>query len=227
MAAGRQDQKKGGGPATKRQTEQRTTPSSNVPPKSPVIGLFQQSPLESLATTPTHVQPPQDKKQDTFQDDQRKQEANNGAIAKAVHQQTQAPAPPAKEATKPISPPNESPPPAPIPDNTNTGGKPPGKLPQVPPRVQSQGSVNRGPPPAIPPRPQAILQRAGTVQVQSKPPMTRTTITRQQSATSMAPQCTPQPPPKFVIPQRQNSRASLTRQQSNTSMGSPQSPKKH
>lgn len=213
--------------------EHRSSSATHAPPKSPVVGLPHQSPLESLATTPTHVQPPQDKKSELFQAEQRPQDTSEGAIAKTVLQQplAQPQSPPAaipQEPPKPLTPPPiETPPVAPLPASSDPSVKPVGKLPQVPPRIQSQGSINRGPPPAIPPRPQAILQRAGTVQTQSKPTLTRTTLTRQQSATSVAPQFTPQPPPKFVIPQRQNSRASLTRQQSNTSGGSPQSPKKH
>lgn len=238
VAAGRQDQKKGAvTPSAPVPHQSHATKKAAHPPKSPVIGIQQQSPLENIAVTTTHVQPQpqQEKKSETFATmELKKPEGGNGAVAKPVNQQIPvkptsppASAPPvltqdtSAPVPKPTTPPKESPPAAP------PAAKPPGNLPQVPPRVQSQGSINRGPPPAIPPRPQAILQRAGTVQVQSKPPMTRTTLTRQQSATSCAPQFTPQPPPKFVIPQRQNSRTSLTRQQSNTSGGSPQSPKKH
>ncbi|GAB0092198.1 MAP kinase-activating death domain protein [Sergentomyia squamirostris] len=115
--------------------------------------------------------------------------------------------------------------------------KPPSKVPQIPPRVQSQGSVGmRGPPPAIPPRtgqPPPPLMRAGTVQ-QSSTAMSRP-LMRQASATSIPPQCTPQPPPAFVIPQRHNSRAaSIGRQASVSSTGSggsgagsPQTPRRH
>lgn len=240
MAAGRQDQKKPGTTAavqtangTKRKTaseQPRATPSSGGhPPKSPVIGIQQNLPLENVAVTPTHIQPEQETHDEVFQ------KPGNESYIPTVNQQVPVKlasppplSPPAavQEPPKTSSPPKEAPPSVPQPE-TGAFTKPPGKLPQVPPRVQSQGSINRGPPPAIPPRPQAILQRAGTVQTQSKPPLTRTTLTRQQSATSVAPQYTPQPPPKFVIPQRQNSKTSLTRQQSNTSCGSPQSPKKH
>lgn len=87
------------------------------------------------------------------------------------------------------------------------------KLPQVPPRVQSQGSTtSRGPPPAIPPRANvAAPTRASSVQVTSTSTMNRPTLTRQQSANSTPPQFIPQPPPKFVIPTRQASRTSLGR----------------
>lgn len=86
------------------------------------------------------------------------------------------------------------------------------KLPQVPPRMQSQGSVTRGPPPAIPPRNSAATPaRSSSIQVTSASALTRPTLTKQASANSITPQYTPQPAPKFVIPQRQNSRASLNR----------------
>lgn len=86
------------------------------------------------------------------------------------------------------------------------------KLPQLPPRVQSQSSTTsitaRGPPPAIPPR--NIPARSASVQVptiiQNRPP-----LARQPSANSIVPTCTRQPAPEFVIPQRQNSRTSLNR----------------
>lgn len=89
-----------------------------------------------------------------------------------------------------------------------------GSLPQVPPR---QGSVTsatlRGPPPAIPPRnnvPAPI--RSSSIQVTTSAPVNRPALARQTSANSFpAPQCTRQPAPKFVIPQRQNSRTSLGR----------------
>lgn len=86
-------------------------------------------------------------------------------------------------------------------------------LPQLPPRVQSQTSVTaRGPPPAIPPR-QNIPppMRSSSIQVTSVTPVQRPALARQVSANSIPPQCTPQPPPKFVIPQRQNSRTSMGR----------------
>lgn len=91
-------------------------------------------------------------------------------------------------------------------------------LPQIPPRLQSQTSVTsttsqRGPPPAIPPRnnvPAPI--RSSSIQVTSSAPASRPTLARQASANSIPPpQCTRQPAPKFVIPQRQNSRTSLNR----------------
>lgn len=86
------------------------------------------------------------------------------------------------------------------------------KLPQVPPRMQSQGSVTRGPPPAIPPRNNvATPTRSSSIQVTSSSALTRPTLAKQASANSITPQYTPQPAPKFVIPQRQNSRASLNR----------------
>lgn len=241
VAAGRQDQKKDvatGGHAKKQViTEQRVAPATttsavSTPPKSPVIGLHQTSPLEKLTLQTTLVQPPEKAKSPTVP---QTVENISSPVAKPVNQQvpTKSPSPPNSAElpqTNPFkvsSPPKEPPPVGPSASAENTT-KPLGNLPQVPPRVQSQGSVTRGPPPAIPPRPQAILQRAGTVQTQSKPNMNRT-LTRQQSASSVPPQFTPQPPPKFVIPQRQNSKASLTRQQSSTSSGgaSPQSPKKH
>lgn len=86
------------------------------------------------------------------------------------------------------------------------------KLPQVPPRMQSQGSVTRGTPPAIPPRNNVTVPtRSSSVQVTSAGALTRPTLTKQASANSITPQYTPQPAPKFVIPQRQNSRASMYR----------------
>lgn len=114
------------------------------------------------------------------------------------------------------------------------------KLPQLPPRVQSQSSVtSRGPPPAIPPRSNAtpLPNRSESVQIPSKSdePLNRT-LTRQASVNSIPPQYTPQPPPKFVIPQRQNSRTSLGRHNSvsgpsasspTSSSGSPQMTRKH
>lgn len=94
-----------------------------------------------------------------------------------------------------------------------------GKLPQIPPRVQSQssvtsttGSASRGPPPAIPPRNNVPApMRSASIQVASSGALNRPTLARQASANSIQPQCTPQPVPKFVIPQRQNSRTSLNR----------------
>lgn len=93
-----------------------------------------------------------------------------------------------------------------------------GKLPQIPPRVQSQSSVtsvtgpSRGPPPAIPPRNNVPApMRSASIQVTTASSLNRPALARQQSANSIPPQCTPQPPPKFVIPQRQNSRTSLNR----------------
>lgn len=84
--------------------------------------------------------------------------------------------------------------------------------PQIPPR---QGSVaQRGPPPAIPPRNNVPAQpiRSASIQVTSSSPLNRPALARQTSANSIPqPQCTRQPAPKFVIPQRQNSRTSLNR----------------
>lgn len=84
-------------------------------------------------------------------------------------------------------------------------------LPQLPPRVQSQASVpSRGPPPAIPPR-NNLGARSSSIQVTSAGPINRPALTRQTSANMIPPQFTPQPPPKFVIPQRQSSRTSMGR----------------
>lgn len=84
-------------------------------------------------------------------------------------------------------------------------------LPQLPPRVQSQASVpSRGPPPAIPPR-NNLPMRSSSIQVTSAGPINRPALTRQTSANMIPPSFTPQPPPKFVIPQRQSSRASMGR----------------
>lgn len=84
-------------------------------------------------------------------------------------------------------------------------------LPQLPPRVQSQASVpSRGPPPAIPPR-NNLGTRSSSIQVTSAGPINRPALTRQTSANMIPPQFTPQPPPKFVIPQRQSSRTSMGR----------------
>ncbi|XP_055298322.1 MAP kinase-activating death domain protein isoform X7 [Sitodiplosis mosellana] len=92
--------------------------------------------------------------------------------------------------------------------------------PEIPPRLPSQSSITsttRGPPPAIPPRnnvPAPI--RSSSIQVTSSAPLNRPALARQTSAHSIPqPQCTRQPAPKFVIPQRQNSRTSLTRSGSN------------
>lgn len=95
------------------------------------------------------------------------------------------------------------------------GNPPPPQAPppQIPPRVQSQSSVtSRGPPPAIPPRNNVPAPtRSSSIQVTSVTALNRPALARQQSANSIQPQCTPQPAPKFVIPQRQNSRTSLNR----------------
>lgn len=116
--------------------------------------------------------------------------------------------------------PTPNPPTRPAPQ-TSVDATQKGKLPQVPPRLPSQSSINRGPPPVIPPRP----VRSGSVQ---QPPSSSSgrVLVRQQSATSM-PMCTPQPPPKFVIPQRQNSKTSLTRSGSVSNQGSPSTPRRH
>ena len=73
-------------------------------------------------------------------------------------------------------------------------------------KVQTQTSVSRGPPPAIPPRTPGLQMRSGSVQVSSPPATAR--MVRRQSSTSQMPMCTPQAPPAFVIPQR---RGSITR----------------
>lgn len=90
------------------------------------------------------------------------------------------------------------------------------KLPQIPPRVQSQGSVTstttqRGPPPAIPPRNNVAAPiRSSSIQATTSASSSRPALARQISVNSIPqPQCTRQPAPKFVIPQRQNSRTSL------------------
>lgn len=90
------------------------------------------------------------------------------------------------------------------------------KLPQLPPRVQSQSSTTsttaRGPPPAIPPRNNVSMPaRSSSVQAPTSVPQNRPPLVRQPSANSIVPQCTRQPAPEFVIPQRQNSRTSLNR----------------
>lgn len=96
--------------------------------------------------------------------------------------------------------------------------KPP---PEIPPRLPSQSSVTsmttRGPPPAIPPRNNVPAPvRSSSIQVTTSAPLNRPALARQASANSIPqPQCTRQPAPKFVIPQRQNSRTSLTRSGSN------------
>ncbi|XP_055681928.1 MAP kinase-activating death domain protein isoform X2 [Lutzomyia longipalpis] len=147
--------------------------------------------------------------------------------------------PPSISPPKPKSPPQRPPSlPSRILSQSSIQSEPPSnkttpKVPQIPPRVQSQGSVGmRGPPPAIPPRTNQApppLVRAGTVQ-QSSTGASRP-LMRQASATSIPPQCTPQPPPPFVIPQRHSSRANLMGRQ--TSMGgspgggSPQMPRRH
>lgn len=87
------------------------------------------------------------------------------------------------------------------------------KLPQLPPRVQSQSTTSttaRGPPPAIPPR-STIPARSSSVQAPTSIAQNRPPLVRQPSANSIVPQCTRQPAPEFVIPQRQNSRTSLNR----------------
>lgn len=85
------------------------------------------------------------------------------------------------------------------------------KLPQLPPRIQSSTtSTVRGPPPAIPPRNNASAPlRSSSVQAVTSIPQSRPPLVRQISANSIQPQCTRQPAPEFVIPQRQNSRTSL------------------
>ncbi|XP_002058054.3 MAP kinase-activating death domain protein isoform X8 [Drosophila virilis] len=99
--------------------------------------------------------------------------------------------------------------------------QPNAKLPQLPPRVQTQPSQESsscsssptaklrhgqppGPPPAIPPRTGAIA-RAGSMQ---SPPSRH--FVRQASANSTPPQYTPQPPPPFVIPKRLARASTLT-----------------
>lgn len=89
------------------------------------------------------------------------------------------------------------------------------KAPVLPTRVQSQGSVNRGPPPAIPPRVPGAPVRSESVQ--PSPTSQTRSLRRQSSAASIQPTCTPQPPPAFIIPQRQNSRGSIIRQGSTSS----------
>lgn len=99
-----------------------------------------------------------------------------------------------------------------LPTRPSISEQPKPNLPQLPPRVQSQGSVaSRGPPPAIPPRNVATPGpvRSSSIQVPNASALNRPTLTRQTSANSIAPQCTPHPAPKFVIPQRQNSRTSM------------------
>lgn len=87
-------------------------------------------------------------------------------------------------------------------------------LPQTP--VLNQ----RGPPPAIPPRQNPV--RSGSVQ--SPPTTSQVRPVRRQASISMMPQCTPQPPVQFVIPQR---RGSITRQTSVvSSTNGAQTPKK-
>lgn len=104
-----------------------------------------------------------------------------------------------------------------LPSRTTASEPPKGKLPQLPPRVQSQSSTekapaSRGPPPAIPPRNNmAAPMRASSIQVTSASALNRPALTRQTSANSIPPQCTPQSAVKFVIPQRQSSRTSLSR----------------
>lgn len=95
--------------------------------------------------------------------------------------------------------------------------KPP---PEIPPRLPSQNSItsiSRGPPPAIPPRNNVPApMRSSSIQVTTSAPLNRPALARQTSANSIPqPLCTRQPAPKFVIPQRQNSRTSLTRSGSN------------
>lgn len=127
--------------------------------------------------------------------------------------------PPIKSPSAPVKP-IPIPPTRPVPQ-TSVDAIQKGKLPQVPPRLPSQSSINRGPPPVIPPRP----VRSGSVQQPSSSNNSGRVLVRQQSASSM-PMCTPQPPPKFVIPQRQNSKTSLTRSGSVSSQGSPSSPRR-
>lgn len=133
---------------------------------------------------------------------------------------------------------------APVKRLSITPETPNANLPEVPPRIQSQNSVTaRGPPPAIPPRKNVpVPTRASSIQVQSVTAQQRPALARQASANSIQPQCTPQPPPKFVIPaltQRQNSRTSMGRTGSisgpssssstanSSAGGSPQMQRKH
>jgi hypothetical protein len=84
----------------------------------------------------------------------------------------------------------------------------------------SQGS-SRGPPPAIPPRSYPV--RSGSV---TSPPVSVPQVrpVRRQTSISQMPQCTPQPIPAFVIPQR---RGSITRQTSlSTTSSGVQMPKR-
>ena len=108
--------------------------------------------------------------------------------------------------TIPARRPSQTSPPSSEPPKIQPPSLPPTAIPVVtslPIKVQTQGS--RGPPPAIPPRTPGLQMRSGSVQV-SSPPTAR--MVRRQSSTSQMPQCTPQAPPAFVIPQR---RGSITR----------------
>ncbi|XP_059619149.1 MAP kinase-activating death domain protein isoform X5 [Phlebotomus argentipes] len=186
-------------------------------PKAQQITIKPLTPPQKPTVTTTAVQPP----------------------AETTSPKFSSPPPAVAPPPKPKSPPQRPPSlPSRILSQSSTqseppSSKPPSKLPQIPPRVQSQGSVGmRGPPPAIPPRtgqPPPPLMRAGTVQ-QSSTAASRP-LMRQASATSIPPQCTPQPPPPFVIPQRHTSRAgSIGRQTSVSSSsggGSPQTPRRH
>lgn len=90
-----------------------------------------------------------------------------------------------------------------------------GNLPKIPARATSNKGVGKhGSPPAIPPRPQPLKQ-AGIIQNQ---PAGGMVVQRQKSIISIPPQCSPQPPPKFVIPQLQaGTRPSLNRSMSTSS----------
>lgn len=82
---------------------------------------------------------------------------------------------------------------------------PPARPPQPHPRIPARAPSlpNRGPPPAIPPR-IGVKSESMQITTQNAP----RPLVKQASINSIPPQCTPQPPPKFVIPQRQNSKSS-------------------
>uniref|UniRef100_A0A6B2EDK4 MAP kinase-activating death domain protein n=1 Tax=Phlebotomus kandelakii TaxID=1109342 RepID=A0A6B2EDK4_9DIPT len=193
---------------------EKSPPAQTQPPRTQQIAIKPLTPQQKPIVTTTAVQPAPE-------------------IASPKYSSPPAMAPPPKPKSPPQRPPSL---PSRILSQSSTqseppSGKAPSKVPQIPPRVQSQGSVGmRGPPPAIPPRtgqPPPPLMRAGTVQ-QSSTGASRP-LMRQASATSIPPQCTPQPPPVFVIPQRHTSRAgSMGRQTSvSSSSGSPQMPRRH
>lgn len=252
MAAG-QEQKKAAQLSPKPQ--QKNQPKLQTQPQPQPQKKQQHLPSQNT-TSPTITKPQQQQTQQQQQQQQKQSQQQQQPIAKpqtVTIKQTIQPQKPLVTTTvvQPPAQPAQHPPTTssapttqtrPIPSTSITSKvteQIKSKLPQLPPRVQSQNSVtSRGPPPAIPPRSTnapPLPNRSESVQIPSKSEEPSNKLTRQTSVNSIPPQFTPQPPPKFVIPQRQNSRTSLGRHNSvsgpsgspTSTTGSPQMTRKH